>query len=157
MGLAAYLAGLGFVGYDPVVPPGAPRRVEPPPALLFDGQTRDFPLDENGFYKASHPVDQEVALALCVSRGAIASVSSVGNRLRTISRVSRNVADTLARTYIREGLADLVAAKSIEIEDVQIDQSVPGRLLFSVTYLNLELAYTTGNLARTLKAELAYA
>jgi len=157
MTLAAHLAGMGFVGYDPLIPPGAPRQVSPPPALRFDGATRDFPLDANGFYQASHPVDQEVALALCISRGAIASSGSIGNKLRTISRVSQSVAVTLARTYIREGLAAILARKSIELQDVTIDTSVPGRLMFAVTYLNLELAYTTGNKARTVNAELAYA
>ena len=156
MPLGAYLAGLGRLGYDPQIPPSAPRNVRPPAALRFDGQTRDFPLNADGFYEESHPVDQEVALILCVSRGAIASVSSVGNKLRTISRVSRSVAETLARSYIREGLAPLVARKAIEVQDISIDQSVPGRLLFAVTYLNLELAYAAGK-PRTLNAELAYA
>lgn len=157
MALGDYLAGLGLAGYDPQIPPGAPRNVQPPAALRFDGASRDFPLDANGFYQESHSVDQEVDLVLCVSRGAIASASSVGNKLRTISRVSKSVAEALARTYIREGLAPLVAAKSIQVQDIAIDQSVPGRLLFAVTYLNLELAYVTGNKARTVNAELAYA
>jgi hypothetical protein len=157
-GIGAFPAGSTPAGYDPVIPAGAPRRVVPPPALKFDGATRDFPLDENGFYQASHPVDQQAALALCVSRGAIASVSSIGNKLRTISRVSPAVAETLAKTYIREGLASLTSAKSIEvIQPIQIDLSVPGRLMFAVSYLNLELAYLTENKPRTLTAELAYA
>lgn len=157
LGIGWYAAGYGPAGYDPVIPPSAPRNVYPPAALRFDGQTRDFPLNANGFYENSHPVDQEVSLALCVSRGAIASASNVGNKLRTISRVSPTVAETLARTYINEGLAPLVAAKSIQVDNITIDTSVPGRLLFAVTYLNLQLAYTTGNKARTVDAELAYA
>lgn len=157
LGAGWFPAGYGAAGYDPVIPPGAPRNVRPPAALRFDGQTRDFPLSATGFYEESHPVDQQVALALCVSRGAIASASTIGNKLRTISRVGRNTAETLARTYIREGLAPFIAGKSIEVQDVQVDTSVPGRLLFAVTYLNLEAAYLTGNRARTITAELAYA
>lgn len=157
MSFGAYLAGMGLAGYAPIIPPSAPRIVNPPAALRFDGGSRDFPLDANGFYQESHPVDQEVALVLSISRGAIASDSSVGNKLRTISRVSPRVAETLARSYIREGLAPLVARKSIEIQDVSIDQSVPGRLLFAVTYLNLETARNTGNKPAIISAELAYA
>jgi hypothetical protein len=150
-------AGVGPAGYNPVVPPNAPRDVRPPAALLFDGGTRDFPLDENGFYRAIHPVDQKVALALCVSRGAIAAVPGIGNKLRTIQRVRRDVAITLVNNYVREALADLIAAKSIQVDKIEVDPDVPGRLLFAVTYLNLELAFLTQNKAFTFKAELAYA
>jgi hypothetical protein len=159
LGIGWYPAGLGPAGYDPVIPPDAPRGVHPPAALMFDGQTRDFPLDENGFYREVHPVDQKVELALSVSRGAIASVPGIGNKLRTIQRVRKEVAETLARSYIREALADLLASKAIQINniDIDIDTSVAGRLLFAVTYLNLELAYLSQNKARTITAELAYA
>lgn len=157
MPFGAYLCGIGFAGFAPVIPPGAPRRVSPPAALLFDGASRDFPLDENGFYRESHPVDQEVSLALCISRGAIASASSVGNKLRTISRVSQSVAEALARSYIRDALASLVSRKAIEVQNVTIDTTVPGRLLFAVTYLNLETARLTGNKAANVNGELAYA
>jgi hypothetical protein len=158
LGVGWYPAGLGPAGYDPVVPPNAPRDVRPPAALMFDGQTRDFPLDDNGFYREVHPVDQRVALALSISRGAIASVPGIGNKLRTIQRVRPNVAETLARNYINEALAELLRAKSIHIEKITIDTGVAGRLLFAVTYLNLELAYLTQNKAfTTVSAELAYA
>ena len=155
-GVGWFPAGIGPAGYDPVIPPDAPRDVRPPAALQFDGQTRDFPLNATGFYKESHPVDQRVALALSISRGAIAAAPDVGNKLRTIRRVSPAVAETLAKQYIREALADLTAAKSIRVDQIKIDLSVPGRLMFAVTYLNLELAYLTGNEARTFTAQLAY-
>lgn len=158
LGIGWYPAGLGPAGYDPVVPPNAPRDVRPPAALLFDGQTRDFPLDANGFYREVHPVDQKVELALCVSRGAIASVPGIGNKLRTIQRVRVAVAETLCRNYIDEALADLLKAKSISVEKITIDTSVPGRLLFAVAYLNLELAFLSENKAFTnVNGELAYA
>jgi hypothetical protein len=156
-GFGWYPLGYTPLGYNPVIPPDAPRDVSPPAALRFDGQSRDYLLDANGFYNSSHPVDQKVALALSVSRGAIAAAPEIGNKLRTIKRVTATVATTLAKQYIRECLAEFTAAKSIEILDIQIDTSVPGRLLFAVTYLNLELAYLTDNKARTLTAQLAYA
>jgi phage gp46-like protein len=157
MSFGAYLCGIGLAGFAPIIPPNAPRRVSPPAALLFDGSSRDFPLDENGFYQESHPVDQEVSLALCISRGAIASASGVGNKLRTISRVSQSVAEALARAYIRDALASLVSRKAIEVQNVTIDTTVPGRLLYAVTYLNLETARITGNKAANVNGELAYA
>lgn len=158
LGIGWFPAGFGPAGYDPVVPPNAPRDVRPPAALLFDGETRDFPLDANGFYREVHPVDQRVALALCISRGAIASVPGIGNKLRTIQRVRRDVAETLARNYINEALAEMLSSKSIRIEKITIDTAVAGRLLFAVTYLNLELAYLTQNKAfSTVSGELSFA
>ena len=93
-GIGWFPAGIGAAGHDPVIPPGAPRDVYPPAALQFDGQTRNYPLNETGFYEASHPVDQRVALALSISRGAIAAAPNIGNRLRTIRRVRAAVAET---------------------------------------------------------------
>ena len=113
-GLGTYLAGMGPMGYSPSVPPNAPRDVRPPAALYFDGQTRDFPLDENGFYREVHPVDQKVELQLSLPRGAIASTPGIGNHLRTIQRVRPSVAETLCRSFIREALADLLSAKSAD-------------------------------------------
>lgn len=126
--------------------------------MLFDGQTRDFPLDDNGFYREVHPVDQKVEIALCISRGAIASVPGIGNKLRTIQRVRAAVAETLCRNFINEALADLLKSKSIEIQNIAIDTSVAGRLLYAVTYLNLELAFLSQDKAfSTVNGELAYA
>lgn len=153
LGLGWFPAGIGPAGYDPVVPPDAPRNVRPPAALRLDGASRDYVLDADGFYAESHPVDQKVGLALLVSRGAIAAVPDLGNRLRTIRRVSAAVAETLARQHIREALADLISGKSIEIESIVIDTAVAGRLLFSVAYRNLELDRDS---VTTFRAELAY-
>lgn len=153
LGLGWFPAGIGPAGYDPVVPPDAPRNVRPPAALRLDGASRDYVLDDDGFYAELHPVDQKVALALLVSRGAIAAVPGLGNKLRTIRRVSAAVAETLTRQYIREALADLIRGKSIEVESVVVDTSVAGRLLFSVAYKNLELERDNN---RTFSAELAY-
>lgn len=157
-GFGWYPAGIGPAGYSPVVPPDAPRDVRPPAALYLDGQTRDFPLDANGFYQEVHPVDQKVELQLCLPRGAIASVPGIGNKLRTIQRVRQDVAITLAQSHLREALADLLSAKSIQIQQIKIDVDVPGRLLFAVTYLNLELAFLSESKAfTTVNGSLAYA
>jgi phage gp46-like protein len=153
LGAGWYGAGIGPAGYDPVIPPDAARSVRPPNALQFDGASRDYVLDANGFYAESHPVDQRVALALCISRGAIAAVPGLGNRLRTIQRVTQRVAETLARQYVNEALADLLAAKSIVIRAIDVQASSPGRLLVAVTYTNLEIDRSE---ARTVTADLAY-
>lgn len=153
-GAGWFPAGYGPAGYDPGIPPGEPRRVRPPAALRYDGATRDFVLREDGFYEEIHPVDQKVALALCISRGAVAAVPGLGNNLRTIKRVTQGVAETLARQHVREALADLLSAKSIRIDAINIDASDPGRLLIQVVYFNLELEAED---ARTITAQLAYA
>jgi hypothetical protein len=139
LGAGWYAAGYGPAGYDPVIPPDAPRVVRAPDALRLDGPTKDYLLDDNGFYQSVHPVDQRVALALLVSRGAIAAAPELGNQLRTIRRVSKNVAIALAKSFVRDALNDLVTDKSIEINDVQIDADVPGRLFVQVMYTNVEL------------------
>lgn len=154
LGLGWFPAGIGPAGYDPVIPPDAPRRVRPPAALRYDGATRDFLLDANGFYEEIHPVDQKVALALCISRGAVAAVPELGNQLRTIRRTSRAVAETIAKQFVREALADLTRGKSITIEDITVQTDVPGRLLVFVLYRNIELDATMVN---TATATLAYA
>lgn len=154
LGLGWFPAGVGPAGYDPVIPPDAPRRVRPPVALRYDGATRDFVLRADGFYAEIHPVDQKVSLAMCISRGAVAAVPGLGNKLRTIRRTTAAVATTLAKQYVREALADLLAAKSIALKDVTVQADVPGRLLVFVLYHNLELDETTTN---TVAAELAYA
>ena len=68
----------------------------------FDGASRDFLLDENGFYQQSHPVDQEVDLVLCVSRGPLhprrASETSFG-RFPAYRKASRKL--SRARTFVR--------------------------------------------------------
>jgi hypothetical protein len=140
LGIGWYAAGYGPAGYAPVIPAGAPRVVRAPDALKLDGPTKDYLLDDDGFYQSVHPVDQQVALAMIVSRGAIAAVPELGNQLRTIRRVSKNVAIALAKSFVREALDGLVASKSIKINDVQIDADVPGRLFVQVMYTNLELS-----------------
>jgi hypothetical protein len=154
LGMGWFPAGIGPAGYDPVVPPDGPRNVRPPAALRLDGLARDYVLDDDGFYAESHPVDQKVGLALLVSRGAIAAVPGIGNKLRTIRRVSVAVAETLTRQHINEALSDLIRGKSIDIESIVVDTAVAGRLLFSVAYKNLELDRDN---ERTFRAELAYA
>lgn len=146
-------AGDGPLGFDPVQPASPPRRTRPPVSLMFDGATRDFPLGEDGFYREIHPVDQRVALALLVSEGVIASAPEIGSRLRTIDRVSREVARSTATSYARLALSALVAERSIRIEKIEVETPAGGTLLVAVTYVNLQ---ARGSGARIARAPLAF-
>ncbi len=152
MPLGSYPAGIGPAGYDPVVPPYAPRNVRPPVSLRFDGTTRDFPIDAHGFYGEVDPVDQAVALALMINEGVIAAVPDLGNRLRRITRVSPAVAKTTAEDYVRLALSSLIAAKSVSIEKLEV-QTRRGVILVAVTYRNLTLR---DGIERTITAPLTY-
>lgn len=153
MPLGDYPAGVGPAGYDPVVPPSAPRRVRPPVSLHFDGATRDFILRDDGFYDEVHPVDQQVALALLISEGVVAAVPEVGNRLRTINRVPFAVARSTAKDYVNLALSGLLASKSIAIDKIDVE-GTRGALFVAVTYRNL---LARDPRARTARVPLAYA
>lgn len=139
MGAADYPFGYGFWGADPVIPPGSPRQVTPPVALRHTRDGRDFELDANGFYREIHPVDQKVALALVIVEGSLSSVPEMGNRLRTINRVSQAKGRTLAEQYVRLALSDLLKNGDVSIVKVEVDNAIKGRLVVAVTYKNLRV------------------
>lgn len=153
MPLGDFPAGEGPLGFDPVAPLVPPRRARPPASLLFDGATRDFPLDKDGFYREIHSVDQRVALALLVTEGTIASASELGSRLRRIDRVPRGVMKSTAINHVRRALSALVAERSIRIDAIEVETPADGTLLVAVTYANLHLR---GNEARTARVPLAF-
>ncbi len=141
MGAAQYPAGNGPAGEDPLPALTAPRNVQPPAALLFDGASRAFPLDANGLYRAIHPVDQRVALALLIALGTVGSAPSLGSSLRAIRRIVPTT-PTDARNRIDVALSDLVAARDIEVTKVEVEtrRAPTGSLLVAVSYRNLRLS-----------------
>lgn len=138
MGAGDFDAGLGLAGEDPLPALTPPRNVQPPVALWFDGASADFLLDTGtGLYVPLHPVDQAVALALCIREGTLGSAPEVGNQLRTIRKLGPTTAAT-ADTMVRNALSNLVQNKDIDLRKVEVQTRTPqGALLVAVTYHNL--------------------
>ena len=120
-------------------------------------EPRDFLLDENGFYQQSHPVDRKWT-SFFAYRGGHCCIR-VERRKQTsddFPRIEKRRGSSRAHVHPR----GFGASRGGQVDPGarHRDRSKrPGRLLFAVTYLNLELAYVTGNKARTVNAELAYA
>ena len=137
MALGDYLAGLGLAATI--------RKFHRAHHATFNHRRRCGSMDlsglpcstKTGFTNNHTPLTRKWT-SFFAYRGAIASASSVGNKLRTISRVSKSVAEALARTYIREGLAPRRLSRSRCKTSRSIKASRDDS--FAVTYLNLELA-----------------
>ena len=134
-------------GFELVV--SRPRNVSPPAAILYDGASRDFPLDADGRPIEEHPTDQKVGLALIVVQGTVAGSSTLGSKLRN----KRYINDTTIRTEItyivNTALASLVAAKEIAIARVDVDVGESSRVLVRVVYENLLLNAALSKAERT--------
>lgn len=137
MTLGDGLMGESLLGEDT---PAAAALVRPvlAGAMLFDGQTRDFPLSDDGHFESIHSVDSAVQAALFIVAGAIAAAPAIGQTFAQIKsgagpRVRTDV-DNRARTALK-ALTDRGAIRIIRIEHEQ-----PNRhsLFIAVTYLNLE-------------------
>lgn len=136
-GAGGFPAGFGPAGVDPLPPPTPPRRVVPPPALWFDGATKDFLLDTStGLYVPLHPVDQEVALALLINLGSISSATSVGASFRSIKRITPST-KTQATRAAQDALVQLVQQRLIQIDQIEIDVYTIGGFAVAVSYENL--------------------
>lgn len=122
---------------------GAPRTVRPPVALMYDGATAANPMDPaTGLYLEVHPVDQQVELALLITQGKISSAPNVGNKLRTIKKISIST-PAQARDFVRQALATLVSAKAIKILSIEVKATArTGALAVVVNYTNLRSGRT---------------
>lgn len=137
MGLGDFPCGGSPCGHDALPPPVPPRTTQPPVALRYDGATKDFLKDDSGRYLEVHPVDQEVALALCVGLGTLPSVPGAGAAFRKIKRIT-NSTPNLASDMAKAALSDLVRAGKIQIQSIAAETRVPpGATLIAVTYVNL--------------------
>lgn len=140
-GAGTFVAGVHPAGYDPAVgaPAGAVRTI--PAALLYDGASRDFPLDASQGgppyqYAAVHPVDQQVALRLQLQYGSVRSAPAVGAKFHLIPLDDRAAAS--AANEVDRVLADLVAAGAVTVLRVTVVARlvVTGSLVVIVDYRN---------------------
>ncbi len=139
MGLGTGACGYGLCGLDLQTPSGrANRRI--PDALEFDGQTRDFVLDDDGNYKGVHPVDAKVFLILRTVAGSIRSSKSTGQTVNAIPYIDQRTIRAEVSDRVRTALADVVAAGEITINKIELDTEVRGRVVFACHYTNLVTA-----------------
>ncbi len=132
-------------------PAGAPVAVgEPlssstgPVAAMFDGATRDVPLDDDGHYLGVHPVDQKMALRGLIARGRMSSHPELGNRLLTETHNDPQRRQAVVENYFREFsvFGELVENGDVEIVSIQTEANVLSQTnatLAVVVYRNLRL------------------
>ena len=139
MGLGSFAAGHGPAG---VGFPSQPERVIPPEleAAYYDPKTRTLPFDANGAVQTVHPVDQEMAFALTIAQGMLASAVEVGlDRDRTRKPIARAAIPAMAEDVVRVAAKRPLERGDVEIRLVEVDSAVRGRLAIRTTYVNLRL------------------
>lgn len=136
-------------GLDPAPAPLPRRLVRLPWALLLDGWTRDVPLDANGHYTETHPVDHKVEVAVFVELGKLQSLPGAGGTLKSTAIGEDDAMQRDAETRVRECLADLIAAGDIAIVSVRAFAYPRWRANVELKYQNLRLP---DNPTRTLVA-----
>jgi hypothetical protein len=130
---ALYLAGESdLAGEAPVEELSDPRNVAPPIALVFDGETRTFLRDDDGFLKSIHPVDQKVALALLMQQKKIAPAPKTGSTLREIKYIEPAKIETDVTDRINRALTAVLQPGDIEI--LKLEVLTPSRWAGSVTF-----------------------
>lgn len=136
--LDPYGAGMGPAGFSPVEAPNTLTSPTLPVALRYDGATGDWQLDTNGEYKVSHPVDQGMALGLCVPRGSIASARNVGHDLLKVRLGARDEKGQVeAAVRNATPVASYLADGSVRIDRIAYEKRVGGGLAVRVDYVNL--------------------
>jgi len=143
------LAGEELAGDGPALVVSRSRNVSPPAAALYDGATRDFPLDENGLYVEEHPTDQKVGLAIIPLVGTLAGSPNIGSKLREKRYLNPLTIRTEILYAVKVALADLLKAKEIALVRVDVELVGSSRLLVRVVYQNLLLNAATSTVERT--------
>jgi len=132
-GAGSFSAGSGPAGSDPVITsdPRAPIRTG---ARRYEGATRDWVRSDDGQFVLLDPIEQAVALSMCVRRGQLKSAPKVGNTLFEITYLGSPDLDADVQARVRDAfpLSDLVKAGDVEI--VRIDSDDTGAGVAAVLY-----------------------
>lgn len=143
MGAGSYRAGIGPAGASPITSnlslPNQGQR-----AALFDPLSKTFPLGDDGKHVDIHPVDQAMAMALCIPAGALKSAPKTGHTLREIPRAEGDTVHREAEDRVRRATAGIVARGDVALLKISVasDPLPNGRLLVDVSYRNLRLSRT---------------
>lgn len=143
MPAGAFSAGTWPAG-APLAAGSLPSSWTTPAAAMFDGATRDVPLDSDGQYRAVHPVDQTVALRCLVAKGKLSSHPELGNRLLLETHNDPQRRQAVVENHFRafDVLGELVENGDIAIVSIVTDAgalSQTNATLAVVTYRNLRL------------------
>lgn len=124
MSAGSFPGGIGPAGVDPSASGYAVARPKQPVAVRYDGATADWTLDGGGNYRAVTPVEQGVALSLCVRQGDIKSSPTTGNTLHEITHLGgADLADDIKkRVMTANPLARFIGEKQAEV--IRIDHEI---------------------------------
>ena len=146
-------AGFGPAGLDPVQVPGASPPVgltavqyyaqalgvQTPLVLAYNPTVAGFLQNADGTLQGIHPIDQQVALALFIEYGSVASAPKLGSKFRAVlQRVDPARAKAVATSELNRCLGPLIAQNAILLLNFTFSQSAPGRTLLAVAYTNLK-------------------
>lgn len=137
MGAGSYPAGLGPAGLDPLPDATVPREGLPPVALLFDGATKDFPLDADGFYRSVGIGAQKVELALIRVFGKMPIAANEGLDLTGVVPAPGEKLSMDGENRVRAALAQPLAAGEIEILSITTTSPVRGGIKIVVQFKDL--------------------
>jgi len=138
MGAGEYPCGFGPCGLDPLPTGSTPRSLSPPVALLFDGATRDFPLNpDTGRYYGVTPVAQKVELALLIALKALRAAPAVGISFEDVVPVEGDKFQADVEAAVRTALAPMLKADEIELISIVAASPVRGGIRAAVTFKDL--------------------
>jgi hypothetical protein len=117
--------------------------------LRYEGTVSDWVIDGPGNYRAVTPVEQGVALSLCVRQGDIKSSPTTGNTLHEITHLGGDDLDNDIRNRVLTAnpLARLIRDKQAEV--VRIDKEI-GKQGFKVA---LHFKDLTADKSRVLRQD----
>ncbi len=137
MGAGQQGAGLGPAGLDPLPDVTDPPLGVPPVALLFDGETKDFPLDSQGRYRSVGIGAQKAQLALLRQFGKLPIAITQGLDMDGVVPVAGTKLSAEVNSRVRAALAQPLAAREIHIIDIQGESPVRGGIKISVRFNDL--------------------
>lgn len=140
-GAGAGVAGAGVAGSAAASASTSPRAVRPPRALYFDGASRDMLLiTATGAYRSLHPVDQKMAMAMVLRRGAIPVAPDLGSTFHEIGFGDEEVMTADAIQRANQAASLLLQASEVRITNVRCFSTETSRVRVEVQYENLILA-----------------
>ena len=133
-----YPCGYGPCGLDPLPTASTARSVTAPVALMFDGETRDFPLNAStGRYYGVTSVAQKVELALLTQFGKTPAVPTMGLDLSKVVPVAGDKLQADVDAAVRLALAPMLTNGDIALLEVTGTSPNRGRIRAYVRFQDL--------------------
>ena len=138
MSAGLYPAGYGPCGLDPQPTLSTSQSSVAPVAIMFDGATRDFPLNpETGRYYGVTSVAQRVELALLTQFGKTPAVPTMGLNLAGVVPVAGDKLQADVDSAVRTALAQPIANGDIKILEITGTSPNRGRIRVYVRFQDL--------------------